>query len=63
MYYIKQSMIGRPPIPKSKRRSTILLVRVTKAERSAILTDAKRAGLSLSEYLRHRLLHTEKTKT
>lgn len=44
--------LGRPPIPKSKRRSVFLRVRVTAAEREALRLDAKQAGLSVSDYVR-----------
>ena len=47
---------GRPPKPASERLSKMLRHRVTKEEYRKLLADARRAGLSLSEYTRRKLL-------
>jgi hypothetical protein len=46
--------IGRPPLPPSKVRATPLLIRLTTAERAAYEAAARRAGLSLSAWVRSR---------
>jgi Mobilization protein NikA len=47
--------MGRPPIPKNERQSTIIGLRFTMEERKNLETRAKKADLSLSEYIRSKL--------
>ena len=47
---------GRPPKPAKERLSKMLRHRITDAEYHKIVADAKKAGLSVSEYARKKLL-------
>jgi|BogFormECP03_OM3_1039632.scaffolds.fasta_scaffold10658_2 predicted HicB family RNase H-like nuclease len=47
---------GRPPIPAAERQSVLLNVRVTRAEQRLLAAEAKRKGLSVSDYMRSKLL-------
>jgi len=51
---------GRPPKPASERRSVILNMRITRAEQRKLAAEAKQSGLSMSAYLRQKLLGGEK---
>jgi len=53
---MKKHAGGRPPKPANKRLSKMLRNRVTKAEYKRLLGAARQAGLSLSEYMRRKLL-------
>jgi hypothetical protein len=44
--------MGRPPKPKSEHKSRMVRLRMTRAEYSKLEKKAKRAGLSVSEFLR-----------
>lgn len=48
--------IGRPPLAKAKRQSAFVIVRLTPAERRQVRAAAKRSGLSVSNYLRNKIL-------
>jgi len=50
---------GRPPKPATARLSKVLRHRLTKAEYQRLKVAAKRAGLSVSEYARKKLLESE----
>ena len=47
---------GRPPKPASERLSETLRPRVTKEEHRKLRAEARQAGLTLSEYIRRKLL-------
>jgi len=47
--------MGRPKKPAKERQSEIVGVRFTSAERQRFEQAARKAGLSLSEYLRSKL--------
>jgi hypothetical protein len=49
---------GRPNVPPSQRRETILRFMVTKSEAQQIRNKAKAAGLTISEYLRSMAIPT-----
>jgi predicted HicB family RNase H-like nuclease len=51
----KKSKMGRPPVPVEKRRSFNLNVRLTENERDALESAARKAGLTVGEYVRRRL--------
>ena len=53
---MKKHAGGRPPKPASERLSKMLRNRVTKEEHKRLLAAAKQDGLSLSEYMRRKLL-------
>jgi hypothetical protein len=46
--------MGRPPKPKTQRKSRLVQLRMSKAEYREIEEKAKAAGLSVSEFLRRR---------
>jgi predicted HicB family RNase H-like nuclease len=46
---------GRPRKLKSERRSVVLRYRMTKEEYRQLCVDAKRAGLSVSAFIRKKL--------
>jgi hypothetical protein len=46
---------GRPPKPKSERRSRTVRLRVSGAEYRELAEKAKQAGLSVSEFLRQQV--------
>jgi predicted HicB family RNase H-like nuclease len=48
-------MRGRPKLPARERQSEQVAVRMTTAERKALEQAAKKAGISLSNYLRQRI--------
>lgn len=48
--------MGRPPKPANKRLSETLRPRISKDEHRKIKAAARRAGLSVSEYIRRKLL-------
>lgn len=48
--------MGRPPKPAKERLSRMLRHRITDAEYRKLVADAKKAGLSISEYARKKLL-------
>jgi predicted HicB family RNase H-like nuclease len=50
-----KSALGRPPIPKKERQSKIIGLRFTSEERKDLEAAAKKAGLSLSDYIRSKL--------
>lgn len=52
---------GRPPIPKSEKRSIMVNLRVTRAEFRRLKSQAKRAGVSVSEYARQILCERKVT--
>lgn len=43
---------GRPPLPQAERRDRLIAFRVRANEESRLRTAAKKAGLSLAEWLR-----------
>jgi predicted HicB family RNase H-like nuclease len=43
---------GRPKKPASERKDVVLCHRITKEEERKLLAAAKKAGLSLSEYVK-----------
>ena len=43
--------MGRPPKKAKDRRSKPVTLRMVPAEHKELVTDARRAGLSISEYL------------
>jgi len=47
--------MGRPPMPMKKRQSKIIGLRFTSEERKELERSARKAGLSLSEYIRSKL--------
>jgi hypothetical protein len=47
---LKKKM-GRPPMPKGIRRGEAVIVRLTMAEKRAVIADALRLGLSLGQVL------------
>ncbi|MGA7622339.1 MAG: hypothetical protein WCA38_16495 [Candidatus Acidiferrales bacterium] len=49
---------GRPNVPPSQRRDTILRFVVTKSEAQQIRNKAKTVGLTISEYLRSMAIPT-----
>lgn len=48
--------MGRPPKPANERLSETLRPRITKEEHRKVRAAAKHAGLSISEYIRKKLL-------
>lgn len=48
--------MGRPPKPASERLSETLRPRITKEEHRKIRAAARKAGLTLSEFIRRKLL-------
>lgn len=44
--------MGRPPKPKTQRKSRLVQVRMSHEEYRKITEKAERAGLSVSEFLR-----------
>lgn len=42
----------RPKLPESERKTEVLQIRLTKAERRFLDKGAKRAGLSITEFIR-----------
>jgi hypothetical protein len=54
--------MGRPKKPAKERQSEIVGLRFTPAERKLFEQDARKAGLSLSEYLRSQLGLRSKSK-
>jgi predicted HicB family RNase H-like nuclease len=51
---------GRPLIPAAERQSVLLNVRVTRAEQRQLAAEAKRKGLSVSDYMWSKLLGGKK---
>jgi hypothetical protein len=49
---------GRPSVPLSRKRDTILRFVVTRAEAQRIRDKAKEMGLTISEYLRSMAIPT-----
>jgi hypothetical protein len=49
---MRKRSVGRPEIAPSHRREVIFRFVVTKAEAGKIRSNAKAAGLTISEYLR-----------
>ena len=47
----KKSKMGRPPLPPESRRSAVVTIRMTQAERERLEEQAREAGLSISAYL------------
>ncbi len=47
----KKSKMGRPPMKPSERRSIVITLRLTPAERSRLEAEAKKSGQTLSEVL------------
>jgi hypothetical protein len=47
---------GRPTKPDEERKDVVLCHRITKAEHHKLLSAAKRAGLTLSDYAKKKLL-------
>jgi len=47
----KRKKIGRPPMPKSQRRSRKVFFRVTAAEYRDLVAAAKQAGKPVSEFV------------
>jgi predicted HicB family RNase H-like nuclease len=47
----KKKRMGRPPLPKAKRRSVRLSFRMTAALHKAVLEAAKREGKSVGKYV------------
>lgn len=43
--------MGRPPMQAEKRLSEIVTLRMVPAEHKLLVSDARRAGLSISAYL------------
>lgn len=48
--------VGRPPKPEAERRGQTIGVRMSPADRAAIVARATRAGLTAAEYMRRRAL-------
>jgi uncharacterized protein (DUF1778 family) len=46
---------GRPEIPEAERKATIVACRVDADERAQLDRAANKAGLRLSDWMRHRL--------
>lgn len=44
--------MGRPPLPKRKRRSRVLQIRFTKSEMTKLERASRRLGLPIAEILR-----------
>jgi predicted HicB family RNase H-like nuclease len=49
------SPAGRPPFPPDERRSQKLPVRFSAKELKQVQANAKKAGMSLTAWVRHRL--------
>lgn len=47
---------GRPKLPVSERSAAVVTVRVTRTEKRELEDAARKAGLTLSEWLRQKLL-------
>lgn len=47
---------GRPRLPKGEDRGSVLTLRLTVAERESIEREATRAGQTVSQWARERLL-------
>lgn len=47
----KKRKMGRPPLSPESRRSAVVTVRMTEAERDRLEEQAREAGLSISAYL------------
>ena len=52
----KNTRMGRPPLPEEDRKSERFTVRLTRAEMAALVRKACKAGLSVVEYVRRRVL-------
>jgi hypothetical protein len=48
--------MGRPPLSESERRTNVLRIRLTKAERQQLDAMARSAGEDTSTWARHQLL-------
>jgi uncharacterized protein (DUF1778 family) len=53
--------MGRPPMPKRQRQSSVVALRVTAKERHELQQVAEKTGVSLSDFIR-RALGLEKEK-
>jgi predicted HicB family RNase H-like nuclease len=53
---------GRPPKPASERLSVVIRHRLSKQEHRKLCAAAKRAGLSVSEYVRRKLAESYEVK-
>lgn len=51
----KKPKLGRPPLPKHEVREKITPIRLQENERTAFERAARKAGLSLSEWIRQTL--------
>lgn len=51
----KKPKLGRPPLPKHEVREKITPIRLQEHERTAFEKAARKAGLSLSEWIRQTL--------
>ena len=47
----QKAKMGRPPIKPSKRRSILIALRITKAEREILEREAKQTGQSIGDLL------------
>ena len=47
----KKTKMGRPPIKKSDRRTSLVTLRLRPSDRKALLAEAESRGLSISSYL------------
>lgn len=58
----RKKRMGRPPKAAAEKRSEQVNVRVTKAERARLETEAKRLGISLSVLLMYSWRNREKRR-
>lgn len=52
---VKPKRLGRPPLPKGTVRAKITPIRLQDDERAVFESAAKKAGLTLSEWMRQTL--------
>ena len=51
----KKSKMGRPPMPRERRRSKIIRLRLTEGELARLESEARKSGKSLSAVIREKL--------
>lgn len=56
----RKTKMGRPPLPPEERKAHVLHVRVTDADMQGMYRRAKARGLSMTEWVRERLLGDER---
>ena len=47
----RKSRMGRPPLPPDKRRAVAVAFRITVGEHKAVLSEARRRGVSVPDVL------------